>query len=51
MKGRDQAASLEPQAMTKLVRDVRAVEAAWHDRIGILECEQPELERKMKTEA
>lgn len=38
-KGTDQSASLEPQGLAKLVRDVKAVSEAWRERTGILPCE------------
>jgi N-acetylneuraminate synthase len=50
MKGRDHAASLEPDALRKLVRDVHAVGAAMDFRRDVLPCEVPELPRKMKSE-
>lgn len=49
MKGRDQSASLEPDALRKLVRDIQAVQVAWKDRIGVMDCEQSELPRKVRT--
>jgi N-acetylneuraminate synthase len=46
MKGTDHAASLEPPGLSKLVRDVRAVEAALGDGAkNVLECERPAREK------
>lgn len=47
MKGTDQACSLEPEGMRKLVRDVDALKSAWNIRRGVLPCEV-EPRRKLK---
>jgi len=45
-KGTDQAASLEPQGLQKLVRDIRATEQAIGNRgIRVLECEKSAREK------
>lgn len=46
-KGTDQAASLEPQGLDKLVRDLHGLEQAWGMRTGVLDCEL-ETRKKLK---
>jgi len=51
MRGTDHAAALEPQGLTKLVRDIRAFESACGDGMKrVEECERPAME-KLRTEA
>jgi sialic acid synthase len=41
-KGTDHAASLEPSGLGRLVRDLRALSAAWHEKPGLLPVEEPQ---------
>jgi N-acetylneuraminate synthase len=52
MWGSDQAASVEPQGLARLVRDIRAVEAALGDGVKrLLESEIPTMQKLRRTPA
>lgn len=49
-KGTDHAASLEPEGLRKLVRDLGALRLAWNPRQGILPCEADSVKKlKVRT--
>ena len=48
-KGTDHAASLEPQGLRKMVRDLKAVSQAMGTKDGILEIEKPQREKLKKV--
>ncbi len=49
MKGTDQAASLDPNEMASLVRNLKTLKAAWHTREGILVAEKPVVDKIKKV--